>query len=82
MSILTVALIQQTCSSDRDDNISKTTTAIRLAANQGAQLVVLQELHTGLYFCQAENTDIFDQAETIPGPSTKQFGELAAELGT
>ena len=81
MSILKVALIQQTCSSDRNANIEKTTTSIRAAAKQGAKLIVLQELHTGLYFCQTENTETFDLAETIPGTSTEQFGKLAAELG-
>lgn len=80
MSSLKVALIQQSCGSDRNANIEKTSAAIRSAAKQGAQLVVLQELHTGLYFCQTEDTNVFDQAETIPGPSTEQFGELAAEL--
>ena len=80
MSVLKVALIQQTCSSDRDATIAKTSAAIRSAAQQGAQLVVLQELHTSLYFCQTEDTSVFDQAETIPGPSTEQFGKLVAEL--
>ena len=47
----------------------------------GAELVVLQELHNGLYFCQTENTQLFDQAESIPGPSTDSFGQLAKELG-
>ena len=54
---------------------------IRRAAAQGAQLIMLQELHTGLYFCQTENPDYFDLAETIPGPSTDTFGQLAVELG-
>ena len=48
---------------------------------QGAELVVLQEIHNGLYFCQTEDVSVFDQAETIPGPSTKRFGLLAKELG-
>ena len=80
MGILKAALIQLACSSDRSANIEKSSAAIRSAAQQGAQLVVLQELHTGLYFCQAEQTENFDQAETIPGPSTEQFGKLATEL--
>jgi N-carbamoylputrescine amidase len=54
---------------------------IRSAAAQGARLVVLQELHTGSYFCQTEDTACFDLAETIPGPSTELFGALAGELG-
>jgi N-carbamoylputrescine amidase len=52
----------------------------RQLARQGAQLVVLQELHNGLYFCQEEDVDTFDQAEPIPGPSTEVFGRLAREL--
>ena len=50
-------------------------------ASQGAELIVLQELHNGLYFCQTEDPDVFEQAETIPGPSTTYFGKLAKELG-
>jgi N-carbamoylputrescine amidase len=56
-------------------------TMIRQAAAKGAQLVALQELHTGPYFCQCEDTACFDRAEPVPGPSTQQFGELARELG-
>ena len=54
---------------------------IREAARQGAELVVLQELHNSLYFCQTESTDCFDLAESIPGPSTERYGKLAKELG-
>lgn len=78
---LNVALIQQTCSADRDDNLARTIRSIRHAAQQGAALVLLQELHTGLYFCQTEDTRQFDLAETIPGPSTQQLAEVAKELG-
>ena len=78
---LKVALIQQTCSAERADNLARSIAAIRQAAGQGAQLVLLQELHTGLYFCQTEDTTRFDLAEPIPGPSTQQLGALAAELG-
>jgi len=78
---LTVALVQQTCSDDRTQNLTKSCEEIRKAAEQGAQLVLLQELHTGPYFCQTEDTAQFDLAETIPGPSTEQLGALAAELG-
>ena len=53
---------------------------IRQLAAEGAQLIVLQELHNGLYFCQTENVDVFDQAEPIPGPSTEFYGSLAREL--
>lgn len=78
---LTVALVQQTNSDNACQNMAKSTAGIRDAAKQGAQLVVLQELHRSLYFCQTEDVDVFDLAETIPGPSTNTLGELAKELG-
>lgn len=78
---LTIAVVQHSNSDDYTDNINKSMTAIRDAAAQGAQLVMLQELHTSLYFCQTENTDHFDLAETIPGRSTDILGTLAKELG-
>ncbi len=74
-------LIQQANTADRVANQAKSETYIRACAAQGAQLVVLQELHNGLYFCQTEDTACFDQAESIPGPSTQRFGALAKELG-
>lgn len=76
-----VGLIQQANTCDRTDNIKKLKNSIRLCADEGAELVVLQELHNGLYFCQTEDTQMFDQAETVPGPSTEEFGALAKELG-
>jgi N-carbamoylputrescine amidase len=81
MNRLTVGLIQQSCTNNRETNIRKSIKGIRKAAAQGARLVVLQELHTNLYFCQSENAAHFDLAEPIPGPSTKIFGALARELG-
>lgn len=81
MSILKTGIVQQSCTEDRDENIRKSIAGIRACAAQGAQLVVLQELHTGVYFCQVEETTRFDQAETIPGPSTATFGAIAKELG-
>jgi N-carbamoylputrescine amidase len=78
---LKVGLIQQTCSADRVATVTKTKQMVREAANKGAKLICLQELHTGIYFCQAESVDMFDLAETIPGASTQEFGELAQELG-
>lgn len=77
---LRVALIQQSCNPDREANLATTCDAIERAATQGAQLVLLQELHTSLYFCQTEHTDCFDLAEAIPGPSTCRLGDLAAQL--
>ena len=79
--ILRVGIVQQACSADRDATIRATESGIRDAVSRGAQLVLLQELHTGLYFCQHESTELFDLAEPIPGPSTQFFGALAKELG-
>ena len=76
-----VGLVQQANTADRAANIEKLQHHIRQAAAEGAELVVLQELHNGLYFCQTEDTNLFDQAEPIPGPSTELFGALAKELG-
>ena len=75
-----VGIIQQANSADLKSNISRLTDKIRLLAQQGAELIVLQELHNGLYFCQTEDVNIFDLGETIPGPSTEHFGALAKEL--
>ncbi len=76
-----VGLVQQKNTADIPANIQKLQDNIRKAATMGAELVVLQELHNGLYFCQTENTELFNQAEPIPGPSTETFGKLAKELG-
>lgn len=76
-----IALIQQSNTADREQNILKLEKNIREVAKQGAELIVLQELHNGLYFCQTEDVAVFSQAETIPGPSTDRFGKLAKELG-
>lgn len=75
-----VGLIQQANTPDKDSNIFRLQQKIRDCAAQGAELIVLQELHNGLYFCQTENTEAFDQAEPVPGPSTDLFGALAGEL--
>lgn len=77
---LNVGVVQQSCSADMAANFAKTLNNIRKLAAQGAELIVLQELHRGLYFCQQEISDHFDQAETIPGPSTDALGNLAQEL--
>ena len=78
---LKVGLVQQRCTTDRDANLARSIDGIREAASQGAKLVLLQELHTGPYFCQTEDPEVFDLAETIPGPSTDTLGEIARELG-
>ena len=75
--IMKTGLIQQYNISDTADNMRRLEESIRHCAEQQAQLIVLQELHKGLYFCQTENADYFDLAETIPGPSTERFGALA-----
>lgn len=75
-----IGIVQQTNISAVEKNKQKLKDNIRKAAEKGAELVVLQELHNSLYFCQVENTDLFDLAETIPGPSTDEFGLLAKEL--
>lgn len=75
-----IALIQQSNTAHRTENVAKLEQNIRFCAAQGAELIVLQELHNGLYFCQTEDPDVFEQAETIPGPSTDFFGKLAKEL--
>jgi N-carbamoylputrescine amidase len=73
-------IIQQSNTEDRAANVARLEQNIRACAAKGAELVILQELHNGLYFCQTENPDVFEQAETIPGPSTVSFGKLAKEL--
>ena len=66
MNNLTVALVQQSCGEDKDLNLAKSIESIRQASALGAKLVVLQELHAGVYFCQTEDTGRFDMAEPIP----------------
>ena len=78
---LKVGIVQQCCTADVEANKQKLAAHIAQLAAQGAQLVVLQELHNSLYFCQVENTDHFDLAEPIPGPSTQFYGELARRHG-
>lgn len=79
--IIKVALIQVTVSENITDNIAKLASKIREATSKGAGLVVLQELHNSLYFCQIEDPENFSLAETIPGPSTKIYSALAKESG-
>lgn len=75
-----IGLIQQSNTDDLATNMAKLCSNIRTCAGLGAELIILQELHNGLYFCQTENTQLFDLAEPIPGPSTESFGLLAEEL--
>ena len=73
-----VGFIQQHNTNDINDNMQRLKKGIEQLAKQGAQLIVLQELHNSLYFCQIETVDNFDLAESIPGPSTAFFSEIAA----
>ena len=75
-----VGFVQQSCTEDRNRNLATTVAGIREAVSRGAKLVLLQELHTSIYFCQTEDTKCFDQAEPIPGPTTQTLGEIAKEL--
>jgi N-carbamoylputrescine amidase len=74
-----VGIIQHACKSGADENRMFIASEIKKLAQQGAQLIVLQELHNGLYFCQTENVDKFELAESIPGVSTDYFGRIAKE---
>ncbi|MEM9259322.1 MAG: carbon-nitrogen hydrolase [Bacteroidota bacterium] len=79
-NLLKVGIVQQANSANREDNLANSAGAARRCKAQGAAMIVFQELHTGLYFCQTEDTEVFSQAETIPGPSTDYFSALAKEL--
>jgi N-carbamoylputrescine amidase len=79
MKTLKIGLVQQNCTADKNENIRKSIEGIAACAAKGAQLVVLQELHCGIYFCQAEETAMFDLAEPIPGPDTAVFSAAARE---
>ena len=79
MKKLKIGLLQQHNTADNTDNMRRLAEGIAILAEEGAQLVVLQELHNGLYFCQTEDVNNFDLAEPIPGPSTDFYGKLAKE---
>ena len=81
MKRLIAGLVQQSCTADRNANVEKSAAGIREAVSRGAELVLLQELHLGPYFCQTEDPANFDLAEPIPGPSCELFSVLARELG-
>ena len=81
MKELKIGFQQQHNTADTKDNILRLAEGISDLAKRGAQLIVLQELHNSLYFCQTESVSNFDLAEPIPGPSTKLFGELAKQFG-
>ena len=76
-----IGIIQQQNGEDVKENVLHLVTKVRALAKEGAELIVMQELHNSLYFCKQENVDLFDLAEPIPGPTTQIFGNLAKELG-
>jgi N-carbamoylputrescine amidase len=77
MSKLKIGFVQQSCSTERNANIAKSLKGIAECAAKGAELVILQELHCGIYFCQAEETALFDLARPIPGEDTEIFAQAA-----
>ncbi|MCS6968046.1 MAG: carbon-nitrogen hydrolase [Cytophagales bacterium] len=81
MNTVRVGLVQMSCTADKTANIAKAIANIRRAAEQGAQIVCLQELFASLYFCDTENYEHFQLAEPIPGPTTEQLQQLASQLG-
>ena len=81
MRELKIGFLQQHNTADTKNNLLRLAEGISDLAKRGAQLIVLQELHNSLYFCQTEDVNNFDLAEPIPGPSTRFFGELAKEFG-
>ena len=78
---LRVGLVQQSLAEDREKNLARSAEGVREAARRGANLVLLQELHAGPYFCQHESTELFNLSEPIPGPGTEFLGKLAKEVG-
>ncbi len=80
-SSMKIGIIQQHNVEDVKENVLHLVTKVRALAKEGAELIVMQELHNSLYFCKQENVDLFDLAEPIPGPTTQIFGNLAKELG-
>ncbi len=81
MRTLKVTLVQQSCSADQQENINNCCRQIEEASAQGAELIILQELHNTHYFCQTEKIENFDFAESIPGPTTDLFSRLAKKYG-
>ena len=81
MNLLKIGVLQQHNTASREDNMARLAEGIADLAKQGAQLIVLQELHNSLYFCQTEDVNLFDLAAPIPGPSTDFFGKIAKRLG-
>ena len=81
MKEIKIGFLQQQNTAVPEDNMQRLSKGIADLAKQGAQLIVLQELHNSLYFCQMEDVNNFDWAESIPGPSTQFYGQLAKQFG-
>ena len=81
MKEIKIGFLQQQNTAVPEDNMQRLSKGIADLAKQGAQLIVLQELHNSLYFCQVEDVNNFDWAESIPGPSTQFYGQLAKQFG-
>jgi N-carbamoylputrescine amidase len=78
---LTIGVVQHACGADREQNLARAVAGIEDAADRGAELVVLQELHNHAYFCHTEDPGRFDLAEPVPGPTTKALGDAARRAG-
>src|SRR6204780_5977495 len=76
-----IGVVQMSCTPEPEQNLERAVEHVRAAASQGAEIICLPELFQTQYFCQREDTALFDLAEPIPGPSTKKIGDLARELG-
>ncbi|MDD7257046.1 MAG: carbon-nitrogen hydrolase [Prevotellaceae bacterium] len=81
MREIKIGMLQLRCAAEPKENMERLATEIKELATRGAELIVLQELHNSLYFCQVENVDYFNLSEPIPGPSTHFYGDLARSLG-
>jgi N-carbamoylputrescine amidase len=79
-SAFKIGLVQMSCTLDMDENLRKAVSGVRQAASSGAEVVCLQELFRSQYFCREENAELFNLAETIPGPSTETLASVAKEL--
>lgn len=75
-----IGIVQMSCTPEPDENLERAVAHVRDAAGKGAEIICLPELFQTQYFCQREDTALFDLAESIPGPATKRLGELAREL--
>ena len=81
MTIVRAALVQATWTGDKESMIAHHEEQARLAAAEGAQVICFQELFYGPYFCQVQDAQYYEYAESVPGPATERFGRLRAELG-